>query len=113
RAALVRDQLRALESTLEAQRVVSSDFFDQDVIGFHRDGIALEIVVIAIREGKMAGSRAFSFTDQEFPDAEILSSFVGLYYDLTPAVPDEVLLPFAIDDAVLKADWLSEIRAAL
>jgi excinuclease ABC subunit C len=113
RAALVRDQLRALESTLEAQRVVSSDFFDQDVIGFHRDGIALEIVVIAIREGKMAGSRAFSFTDQEFPDAEILSSFLGLYYDLTPAVPDEVLLPFAIADAELKADWLSEIRATL
>src|SRR6185295_630899 len=50
RAALVRDQLRALESTLQAQRVVSSDFYDQDVIGFHRDGIALEIVVIAIRE---------------------------------------------------------------
>jgi excinuclease ABC subunit C len=110
RAALVRDQLRALESTLEAQRVVSSDFFDQDVIGFHRDGIALEIVVISIREGKMAGSRAFSFTDQEFPDAEILSSFLGLYYDLTPAVPDEVLLPFAIDDEALKADWLTEIR---
>ena len=97
----------------EAQRVVSADFFDQDVIGFFREGIALEIVVISIRAGKMAGSRAFSFTDQEFPDAEILSSFIGLYYDLTPAVPDEVLLPFAIDDAALKADWLSEIRAAL
>ena len=62
----------------------STDFVDQDVIGFYREGIALEIVVIAIRQGKMAGSRAFSFTDQEFPDAEILSSFLGLYYDLSP-----------------------------
>ncbi len=113
RAAAIRDQLRALESTLESQRVVSADLLDQDVIGFHRDGIALEIVVIAIRDGKMAGTRAFSFTDQEFPDAEILSSFLGLYYDLTPAAPDEVLLPFAIADAELKAEWLSETRAAL
>ena len=113
RAALVRDQIRALESTLQAQRVVSTDFVDQDVVGFHREGIALEIAVIAIRQGKMAGTRCFSFTDQEFPDAEILSSFVGLYYDLSPAAPDEVLLPFAIADAELKADWLTELRAGL
>jgi excinuclease ABC subunit C len=112
RAATVRDQLRALESTLESQRVVSSDVVDQDVIGFHRDGIALEVVVIAIRDGKMANTRAFSFTDQEFPDGEILSSFIGLYYDLSPAAPDEVLLPFAIADAELKADWLTEQRAS-
>jgi excinuclease ABC subunit C len=110
RAAEVRDQLRALETTLEEQRVVSSDFVDQDVFGFHRQGIALEIVVMSIRRGQMLGSRAFSFTGQEFPDAELLSSFIGLYYDMSTAPPDEVLLPFAIADADLKADWLSEKR---
>jgi excinuclease ABC subunit C len=110
RAAYVRDQIRALESALEEQRMVSPDFVDQDVIGFHREGMALEIVVMSIRQGKMAGSRAFSFGDQEFPEAEILSSFLGLYYDLTPPAPDEVLLPFAIADAALKAEWLSEVR---
>src|SRR4051812_29283037 len=110
RAAEVRDQLRALETTLEEQRVVSTDFVDQDVFGFFRQGIALEIVVLSIRQGKMMGSRGFSFTGQEFPDAELLSSFVGLYYDLNVAPPDEVLLPFAIDDAELKAEWLAEKR---
>jgi excinuclease ABC subunit C len=113
RAATVRDQIRALESSLESQRVVSADFCDQDVIGFHREGIALEIVVIAIRGGKMAGTRAFSFTDQEFPDAEILSSFLGLYYDLSQAVPDEVLLPFPIADAEVKAEWLADLRGTM
>ena len=43
-AAEIRDQIRALEVTLEKQRVVSSDFVDQDVFGYHREGIALEIV---------------------------------------------------------------------
>src|SRR3954463_10402792 len=66
RAAEVRDQLRALETTLEEQRVVSTDFVDQDVLGFYRQGIALEIAVMSIRQGKMVGSRAFSFTGQEF-----------------------------------------------
>ena len=81
RAATVRDQIRALEASLEAQRVVSKDFLDQDVIGFHREGLALEIVVIGIRAGKMVGSRAYSFGGQEFPESELLSSFIGLFYD--------------------------------
>src|SRR3954463_10863121 len=112
RAAAVRDQIRALESSLESQRVVSTDFIDQDVVGFFREGLALEMVVLSIRQGKMTGSRAFSFTGQEFPDAEILSSFLGLYYDLTAVPPDEVLLPFPISDAALKAEWLAEKRPA-
>jgi len=112
RAAAVRDQLQALESSLESQRVVSTDFVDQDVIGFHREGLALELVVMSIRQGKMTGSRSFSFAEQEFPDEEILSSFLGLYYDLTAVPPDEVLLPFPISDAQLKAEWLAEKRPA-
>ena len=112
-AAEIRDQIRALEVTLEEQRVVSADFVDQDVVGYHRDGIALEIVVMSIRGGKLSGSRGFSFTGQEFPDAELISSFVGLYYDMGASVPDELLLPIDIEDAALKAEWLSERRAAL
>ena len=111
RAAAIRDQLRALEVTLESQRVVSTDFVDQDIMGLHREGLALEIVVMAIRQGKLVGNKVFSFGGQEFPDAELLSSFIGLLYDSPAAViPDEILLPFAIEDAALKADWLTERR---
>ena len=112
-AAEIRDQIKALEVTLEKQRVVSSDFVDQDVIGYHRQGIALELAVMSIRDGQLNGSRTFSFTNQEFPDAELISSFVGLYYDLGAPPPDEVLLPLEIEDAALKAEWLDERRAAL
>jgi excinuclease ABC subunit C len=111
-AAEIRDQIKALEVTLEQQRVVSSDFIDQDVIGYHREGIALEIALMSIRDGKLTGSRTFSFTGQEFPDAELVSSFIGLYYDMGAVPPDEVLLPIEIEDAALKAEWLGERRAA-
>jgi excinuclease ABC subunit C len=110
RASIVRDQIQALESVLQSQRVVSADLLDQDVIGFFREGMALEVVVMSVRQGKMIGSRAFSFARQEFPDAEILSSFLGLHYDLVPVPPDEVLLPFVIADADVKAEWLSDRR---
>ncbi|MSP61142.1 MAG: excinuclease ABC subunit UvrC [Myxococcales bacterium] len=109
-AASVRDQLRSLERTLEEQRVVSEDQRDQDVIGYHRDGTAVEIAVLHIRGGKLLGRRTFSFSGQEFPDEEILSSFVSLYYDLGSFVPDEVLLPLEIEDRAVKEEWLRERR---
>jgi excinuclease ABC subunit C len=109
-AAHLRDQIRALETVLESQRVVFDTFVDQDVVGFHREGQAVEIMVLFVRQGKLVGNRAFSFGRQEFPDDEILSSFVGLFYDLQAIPPPEVLLPFAIADAAVKAEWLSDKR---
>lgn len=110
RAATLRDQLRSLESVLESQRVVLDTFVDKDVVGFYREGQAVEIVVLFIRQGKLVGNRAFSFGKQEFPDDEILSSFLGLFYDLQEAPPAEVLLPFAIGDLAVQSEWLSEKR---
>ena len=111
RAATLRDQVRALESVLESQRVELDSFADQDVVGFHREGQGVEIVVLFVRQGKLVGNRAFSFGKQEFPDDEILSSFLGLFYDLQATPPAEVILPFAISDAGVKAEWLAEKRA--
>ena len=45
RAATLRDQVRALESVLESQRVVLDTLIDQDVLGFYREGQAVEIAV--------------------------------------------------------------------
>lgn len=110
-AGAVRDQIKALEKTLEEQRVVSAELRDQDVFGFYREGDAVEMVVLHIRNGKLMGRRGFSFKDQEFPSEEIVSSFVGLYYDLGNYVPDEVLVPLAIEDAAVKSEWLTEKRS--
>jgi excinuclease ABC subunit C len=110
RAAAVRDQIMALEKTLESQRVVSEDLRDQDVLGFYREGDRVEIAVLHVRLGKLLGHESFSFGDQEFPDDEILSSFVGLYYDFGTTIPDEVLLCCPIEDTQVKTEWLRERR---
>ncbi len=109
-AGSVRDQVKALERTLEEQRVVSADFRDQDVFGYFREGEFVEMVVLSIRNGKLLGRRNFSLKGQEFPTQEILSSFVSLYYDLGAFIPDEILLPEAVDDAKTKSEWLTEKR---
>ena len=107
-AGAIRDQLRALEQTLQEQHAVSAQFIDQDVFGYYREGDVLEIAVLFVRQGRLLGRRSYRFTGQEFPDEESISSFVGLYYDRGAVIPDEVLLPVAIEDLAAKQEWLRE-----
>ena len=54
--------------------------------------------ILYLRQGRISGGQAFPFSGQEFPDEELLSSFVNLYYDQDSFVPKEVLLPLEPED---------------
>jgi excinuclease ABC subunit C len=108
RAAAFRDRLAAVEAALTQQRVVAATFVDQDVVGYHREGDVVEIAFLRVRQGRLTGQQRFTFTGQEFPDDEILSSFLSLYYHREGTVPDEVLLPLPLEGADALAEWLAE-----
>lgn len=92
RAAEVRDQLYAIERSLERQKIASVDPVDQDVFGIYREADRMLFYVLYIRQGRLNGGQGFPFAGAEFPDAEIISSFVNLYYGHENFVPDEVVL---------------------
>ena len=58
------------------------------------------VYVLYVRQGRLNGGQAFPFTGQEFPDEELIASFVNLYYDQDNVLPDEVLLPLRPEDGV-------------
>ena len=109
-AARLRDQLRALESALQGQRIVGTASLDQDAIGMYREGGQVEFVVLHVRQGKLLASHSMSNKGMELPDPEVLGNFVSAYYERAPFVPDEVLLPLpmADDDADPLQVWLHE-----
>ncbi len=109
-AARVRDQLRALDSATEGQRIVGTASLDQDTVGMYREGGSVEFVLMHVRQGKVLGSQAFSNRGLEHPDPEVLANFLAAYYDDAPFVPDEVVLPFALaeDDAEPLEAWLKD-----
>ena len=109
-AALLRDQVAALERTLEKQVVASQQASDQDVFGFCRKGAAVAIAVLFIRDGLISGSRTFFFDDPYGEDQLILSQALGQFYDQDSYLPREILLPFLPEDAELIAETLSDIR---
>jgi len=92
-AARLRDQLYAIERSLERQKIATTETIDQDVFGSHREADRLVVYVLYVRQGRLNGGQIFPFTGQEFPDEELLGSFVNLYYGEDNVLPDEVLLP--------------------
>ena len=92
-AARLRDQLYAIERSLERQKIATTETIDQDVFGSHREADRLVVYVLDVRQGRLNGGQSFPFTGQEFPDEELLGSFVNLYYGEDNVLPDEVLLP--------------------
>jgi len=107
-AARVRDQLFAIERSLERQKIAITEPLDQDVFSLYREGDRLLIYALYVRRGRITGGQGFPFSGQEFPDDELLASFINLYYDNENFVPKEVLLPAEPEGISALADLLSD-----
>jgi excinuclease ABC subunit C len=107
-AARIRDQIQAVEKTLEKQRMVSHWGVDQDVFGLYREGGFIEVQVLFVRQGKLTGNQSYSLQDLEFPDEEIMGSLLTQFYQGHRFIPDEVLLPVSLDDAAAREEYLGE-----
>ena len=107
-AARIRDQIEAVEQTLERQKAVSLNQADQDVIAFYRQGSDWEFQILFFRRGLLVGNKSFPLSRLNLPEEEALSAFIRQYYAEEPSIPNEILLPLAIEDQGLIAEWLSE-----
>jgi excinuclease ABC subunit C len=109
-AARVRDQLQAIEQTIEPQQMVSHGGGDRDGVGFYREGGFIEVQLLFVRNGKLTGSQGYSLDDWELPETEIVAALLTQYYQGQRYIPDEIIVPLAIDDAAVREDYLSEHR---
>jgi excinuclease ABC subunit C len=107
-AAKIRDQIQAVEKTLEKQRMVSHWGSDQDVFGLYREGGFIEVQVLFIRQGKLTGSQSYSLEDLEFPDEEVMAALLTQFYQGHRFIPDEILLPVELDDRDVREEYLRD-----
>jgi excinuclease ABC subunit C len=109
-AAKIRDQIEHIEKVIEKQKIVSTDFLNQDVIGFHRQDHTIVVHPLFIRGGKLLGGKGFTFPSTGLPDEEILSSFLHQYYREGKFIPEEILTPKAIPDQHLVEQRLTGLK---
>ena len=111
KAASVRDQIKALESVIEKQKVADVEQVDRDIIAFARDKKDISVVALQIREGVLIGRQSFHLTGfKESTDQEILSTFLRQYYMHSVVIPPEIILAAEVDDQGMIRNWLSSKR---
>lgn len=108
RAARLRDQIRAVERTVEHQKVVSPRMEDRDIIGLIREAESWQIAVLFVRQGYLVGNRNYRFDEVAGSDSEIMAGFLKQYYPREAFTPPEILISEALEDLGPLSDWLSE-----
>ncbi len=109
-AARIRDRVRAIEKTVERQTVLHHWGIDQDVFGLYREGGFIEAIVLIVRGGKLTSTQSWSFQDLEFPDEEVLADLLTQFYQGPRHIPDEIILPVALEDLEVRSELLAERR---
>jgi excinuclease ABC subunit C len=111
RAAGLRDKVRAIERTMEAQKMAGFARTEQDVLGLARRDGSAAVQLFAVRGGKLLGRDVFLLENVAgVSDAEVISVFVRQYYAAASSVPPRVLVPVALPDADELGEFLSDRR---
>ena len=98
RAAEFRDQIRAVEATIERQSVVLPDGGNMDIAGIApvRRGLALGLLFV--RDGRLVDGRTFFWPDLGLAEApELLWSFLGQFYGPQGTIPPRIVIPWRPD----------------
>ena len=111
RAGVLRDKVRAIERTMESQKMAAHAATEEDVLGLARQDTQAAVQLFAVRGGKMVGRDVFLLdAPRETTDAAVLSGFVLQYYERATSVPPDVLVPALPEDAAELEGFLAARR---
>ena len=112
KAAAVRDQLKAIQTIIERQKIVfNTDYLDSDVIAMAREDGEACVQIFFIRNGKLIGREYFILEGtEETSDTEVMEQFVKQFYTEAANVPEQVMLPEEIEEAKIIGQWLRSRR---
>jgi excinuclease ABC subunit C len=104
RAARLRDRIRALASVAQETQINAETLEEADVFALHAEGGQACVQVFFFRAGQNWGNRAyFPRVDRADADAEIMSAFLGQFYEDRP-IPRLIL----VNVTPLEIELLSE-----
>jgi excinuclease ABC subunit C len=112
-AALIRDQLLALNSLNADQKVaLPDDTVSRDAIALAREGAYCAIQLFQIRAGRLIGRLGFFVEGEELEPGAILQRVLEEHYSQVESVeiPKEVLVQYSLPDEEILANWLSDRR---
>ena len=111
KAALLRDQIKAIEKVIEAQKIAVTLKGEQDVIALAQDKGLACVEIFFIRNNKLVGRDHFIMENiyDETPN-EIITSFVKQYYASASYIPPLILLRNPVNESATLTEWLKGQR---
>ena len=91
-AAGYRDQIAAIETLSEEQKVEDFQKESRDYLGYWIEGSRVRLTVLQMRAGKLVGRDSF-LLDNYTPSEDFLPLFLGQYYGGKDTLPRSVFLP--------------------
>jgi len=113
KAALLRDQIRAIEKVIEGQKIAITLRGEQDIIALARNEGQAYVEVFFVRNGKLIGRDHFimeGIRDEE--PSHIMTSFAKQYYASASYVPPLILLQYPVDEMSMLSEWLKEQKGS-
>jgi excinuclease ABC subunit C len=113
KAAVVRDKIRAIERTMESQKMAAFRRTELDLAALARRDDQAAVQLFVVRNGKMLGRDVF-FLDahHDVPDDEVLGQFLLQYYARATSVPREVLVPRSVTETAELEAFLATRRGS-
>ena len=106
-AAGLRDRLNAVEALSKKQLVTAGSMADTDVIGYGQTETKACFAVLHFRGGNLLDKDYEVFSAPDEPEAAV-SSLMKQYYLTRGLAPKVVLLPFAVEDSELFAEFMEQ-----
>jgi len=111
RAALLRDQITAIEAVIEGQRIAIKLQGEKDVVGLAQNKEQAYVELFSIRNSKLIGQDYFIMEGIEGePPGQIMTSFVKQYYASASYIPPLILLQHPVDEPAVLSEWLEQQR---
>ena len=111
RAALLRDQIRAIEAVIEGQRIATKLQGEKDAIGLAQNKEQAYVEIFSIRNSKLIGQDYFIMEGiQGESPGQIVTSFVKQYYGSASRIPPLILLQHPVDEPAVLSKWLGQRR---
>ena len=111
-AGITRDKIKAIERTMESQKMAAFARTDLDLLGLARRDNQAAVQLFVIRGGKALGRDVYLLdTPRGSTDEDVVSGFLLQYYARASSVPPEIALPVVLPDAPDLERFLSDRRA--
>ncbi|PIF03743.1 MAG: excinuclease ABC subunit C [Propionibacterium sp.] len=119
RAAMIRDQIQALESVSEKHSIIFSDDTNLDAIALAQDDLEVAVQIFHVRAGRVRGERGWiADRADNAPASELMTSFLLQHYQASgtaeinagPGIPTEILVSDLPEESIAK--HLSQLREA-